>query len=255
MVYTNDLFSAQSTVIEKQGEFFQLMDHSSKDITIKLIHVPMIPDTSALNNLTIPVEFEIMQSRPDIQIAKLQYELAQLDLKIFQNNTLPSLSISSQGSIFGKDRKPKKSIRYLKSFEFSNVSIGINFSTPIKQIKSVDKELPYRVKINKNQFKVSSTKDKVRREIKSAQNNLDLTCRKYMSARHRLKSAQQNFLETEALYNNSFTSLDNYLKSLKNLETAEFRLVELHCEYTINFYKLEKSTGLLLKRFIQKYTR
>ncbi len=248
----NELFDAQNKYQEQRATFLELINKVENGQYLALLTPPKEPAPIEEKKGVDTLVKEATKLRHDYLAAEGKYENAKLNLRIQKNSMLPNLNLTSNYYIYGTDANFSQTFGKIRANDYNSWSIGVNMSTPIGSKSINDKLLPYRISISEAQYKKTSLERKIRQELKSTISKLTLNYKQFVSSLNNISIAKMNFKEANQLHSKGFITLEEFLKSRKNLETSELQLFKSKCEYTTNFYKLKKSKGTLLDLFISQ---
>ena len=219
----------ESTLLEAKKRHADVQDvlvQLLSDSQINLLNDFEIIPSSSPRLDTIEYELaklisEAMTSNPRIQQAKLGIEVAEINIKVAENQALPRLDLVASSRMQGLDRTYGSANHQLGNGDFVSWALGVNFEYPLGN-RAGEAELRKRkLELSKSKTILYNTSDEVALETKE---------------RIRLLERAQKDLQIQK---EAVRAAQSYLQGLEDLEeirptlTPEFLLVKLQAQESL----------------------
>ncbi|MDA8412886.1 MAG: TolC family protein [Desulfobacteraceae bacterium] len=107
-------------------------------------------------------------NRQDIREQKRNLEIAELQTRVFDNNTRPDLSLVASTSFAGLDRTYPRDFEKVASIDYPTWSVGLNFTYPLGNDAAENDYRKSRLKTEQTALQIRSLEEGAANEVKAA---------------------------------------------------------------------------------------
>jgi outer membrane protein TolC len=256
-----DYLSKEQRLYDTQDELVQLLSDSQVNLIDSLEVIPTTPpnlDRVEFQEKTLLLE--AMKNNPRIQQAKLEIDIAEINLKAAETQRLPRLDLIASSALEGLDKTYGSSSEQIEGFDYTSWTVGVYLEYPLGN-RGRNAELGQRrLEISKARTLLYNTSDTVTQEVKrrlrqleKAQENMEIQRKGVDAARIYLQGLQDAEQVQPKL---SFEFLFVKLQSQGLLARAKQQELNAIGELNRAFVQLARATGTVLDiSYIQKGIR
>lgn len=228
------------------------------EVESRLIDIPTNEFPTIENSL---YEFEInvdslkqlsYVKRADLKVAQYNYEVAQIELEVAQNNLRPQLDASLLLNYGGENMGNGigKALSTFSNHEGRNLSIGVGlrYSIPINNNLANGNLAKSNVRLNDINVVNNNLKRTIDIRISTVLNNLHKSVAIFEKAQQALEYNKEAYNNEKIKFQNGLTTLLNLILFQERLTYAELEYLQAHQQFANAIVSLRHETGTLIQQ-------
>lgn len=246
-----DYLTREQRLYDIQDELVQLLSDSQVNLIDQLDVIPTTPpNLDGVEFEEKALLLEAMKSNPEIQQAKLEIDIAEINLKAAETQRLPRLDLIASSALKGLDETYHSSSEQIEDFDYASWTVGVYLEYPLGN-RGRNAELSQRrLELSKARTLLYNTSDTVTqdvkrrlRQLKKAQKNMEIQREAVDAAKTYLQGLQDAEQVQPTL---SFEFLFVKLQSQGSLARAKQQEFNAIGEFNRAFVQLARATGTVL---------
>lgn len=242
------LIDAVRAVADAQDQLKQAMNISrdSEQWNVNLIPTEQ-PKYWTLNLNEEGAYQKALKLRPEYRMALRGKDMAQIEMKVAKNATLPQLDATVGYEMTGMGDRTGNAIDSLESRDFNGWNAGLDLSYPL-QNRTAQAQLDQKgLTLRKSELQLDNLRELIRLEVRTAIRALD-TNRKLIEAyAANVKAEEANLDSQMKRYDVGFGTIYEVLDFQEDLATAQVNYLEAVINFNKAAIQLEKVTGSFLQ--------